>query len=62
MCKYTKFLHPHPKMCKFTLTLFTLHMVFYSFFMYPEVERRKWMVVIVCDERETFFFKKKLIF
>ena len=56
MCKYTKFLHPHLKMCKFTLTLFTLHTVFYSFFMYPELERRKWMVVIVCDERETIFF------
>ena len=46
-------------MCKFTLTLFTLHIVFYSFFMYPEVERRKWMMVIICDEKETIKTIKK---
>ena len=34
------------------MTLFILHLVVYSFFMYLENEGKEWMVVVVCEERE----------
>ena len=35
------------------LTLFILHLVFYSFLKYFEDERREWLIVVMCEERET---------
>ena len=49
MCKFVKLL-----LCiyKFTLTLFTLHIVFYYFFTYPKAEERQLMVVIMGEKGE----------
>ena len=38
---------------KFTLALFMLYLVFYYCFTYAKDEERKWMVVAICEERET---------
>ena len=35
------------------MTLFILHLVFYYLFMYFDDERREWMVIVVCEKRET---------
>ena len=40
------------------MILFILHLIVYSFFIYLENERRDWMVVVVCEKRETI--KKKI--
>ena len=40
-------------MYKFTLTLFILDLVIYSFFMYLKNEERGGMMVVMCEERET---------
>ena len=55
---------------KFTLILFILYLVVYyylfiyfNFFMYLNNRGREWMVVIMCEERETIKKKsRKLIF
>ena len=42
------------------MALFILHLVFYLyFFMYPEDKGRKWMIIIVCEEREIIKKNKK---
>ena len=43
---------------KFTLILFILHLVFYSFFMYLNNEGREPIIVVMCEKRETI---KKMI-
>ena len=46
---------------KFTLTLFILYLVVYFFFfMYLNNRGREWMVVIMCEERETIKKMKKI--
>ena len=42
------------------MILFILHLVVYSFFIYLENERREWMVVVVCEKRETIKKKRKI--
>ena len=44
---------------KFTMTLFILHLIVNSVFMYLEDEKREWTVVIVYKERETIKKIKK---
>ena len=47
----------HTLLYKFTLTLFTLHIVFYSFFTYPRVKKESgWW--LLREERE--IIKKKI--
>jgi len=47
---------------KFTLTLFILHLVVYSFFSYLKYERKELMVVVVCEEREIIKKIKKICY
>ena len=54
-------------MCKFTLVLFILYLIFYSFFFtYPDVEGKEWMVVVMGKEIKTILKNQekneKLIF
>ena len=43
------------------MTLFILHLIFYSFFIYSEDEGREGMIVVVCEERETIKKRKRKI-
>ena len=50
-------------MCKFTLILFFLYLVIYSFSTHLEDEKREWMIVVVREKRELILkIKKKMIF
>lgn len=45
-------------LCKYTHGLLLCISVFYSFFVFPDDERREWMVVKMCKERKTISKKK----
>lgn len=40
-------------LCKYTHELLLCTSVFYSFFAFPKDEKRKWMVVEMCEKRKT---------
>jgi len=41
------------------LIVFILHLVVYSFFMYSKDEEKEWMMVVMCEKRETIKKLKK---
>ena len=53
----------HVKLCKNTrllycVYLFILNLVFYFFFIYLKDEGRKWMMIIMCEEKKNLKIKK----
>ena len=45
---------------KFTLLLFILHLIFYSFFMYSEDERIEWIIVVMCEKNQQLKKSRKI--
>jgi len=38
--------------------IYTLNLVFYSFFTYSGYKRREWILIFVCEEREIIISRK----